>query len=272
MKRLYSLAHLTAPSATPVEAIQIAATLGYRFVGLRLLPNGPGSPYQTLIGNAQALRETKAATADTGVRVFDLEIIRIGEVFDASTYQPLFETGAQIGAKAVLVVGDDTVEQRLVESYAQLCEAMLPYQLSANIEFMPWTAVPNVRAALSVITAAGTPSNAGVLVDALHAARSDTTLADIAAIPRALLHYAQMCDASIKSPHGGPFTTEELLHTARNARLQPGEGAIDLPGLFAALPADLPVSIEVVHLERMQHMSAQLWAQQCLTASVKVLE
>ena len=64
------------------------------------------------------------------------------------------------------------------------------------------------------------------------------TLADIRAIPRDWLHYAQVCDATTRPDHDGPFTVDELIHTARAERLLPGEGEIDLGGLFAALPAD----------------------------------
>ena len=72
-------------------------------------------------------------------------------------------------------------------------------------------------------------------------------LADIAAIPRAMLSYAQLCDA----PGGIPPTHEGLIHTARCARLLPGEGGIDLVGILSQLPVDLPISLEIPHAERL---------------------
>jgi sugar phosphate isomerase/epimerase len=105
------------------------------------------------------------------------------------------------------------------------------------------------------------------LVDALHFGRSHSTLDDIRAIPRSLLHYAQICDGEA----GIHFSHEQLIHTARCERLLPGEGNIDLQGLFAALPPDLPVSVEVVNLPREASIPAQPWAGQCLTASRRVL-
>ena len=193
--RTYSLAYLTAAQSTVPQAIAIAAELGYGFVGLRLQPNQAGAPFQRLIGDSALLRETRARMADTGVGVFDLEIIRIGDVFDARTHIPLLEAGAALQARAVLVAADDSDEHRLAAHFAQLCEQMQPYGLSANLEFMPWTGVKDAQAAMRVVRQAGTPKNAGILVDALHFGRSTTTLADIAAIPRELLHYAQICDA-----------------------------------------------------------------------------
>lgn len=272
MPRLYSLAYLTAHTLTPPQSIRLAAELGYAFAGLRLLPNAPGAPQQFLIDRPEVLRETVAAQRDTGVGVFDLEIIRIGAAFDVAAYLPLLEAGAALQAKAVLVAGDDTDEPRLVESYARLCEAMQPFGMTADLEFMPWTAVPDAKAALRVIHAAGQPRNAGILVDALHVDRSATTLDDIRAIPRALLHYAQICDAPTRAQHGRAFSVDEMIHTARCERLMPGEGGIDLQGLFDALPHDLPVSVEVVHLARMATLGQPAWARDCLAASRPFVE
>ena len=195
--------------------------------------------------------------------VFDLEIIRINEGFDPHTWDALYDVGAQLQAKAILVAGDDPNESRLTTNYARLCEVMAPYGMTADLEFMPWTAVPDAKAALRIVDNAGRPANAGILVDALHFGRSDTTLADIRAIPRELLHYAQICDAEA----GRNFTTEQMIHTARCERLLPGEGSIDLRGLMATLPADLPVSVEVVNHGCEAHTPVTDWAAECLAAS-----
>jgi sugar phosphate isomerase/epimerase len=263
MARTYSLAYLTSHRCTPADAIRIAAAQGYGFVGLRLWPNAPGAPQQHLLDEPQALRETLAALRDTGVGVFDLEIIRIGADFDPHRWDALYDIGARLNAKAILVAGDDPDEARLTQNYARLCDVMQPFGMTADLEFMPWTAVPHAQAALRVVRNAGLPANAGILVDALHFGRSATTLADIRAIPRALLHYAQICDAEA----GTQFSHDELIHTARSARLPAGEGSIDLKGLFDALPGDLPISVEVVNLERELQASPPEWAAECLVAS-----
>ncbi len=267
MSRAYSLAYLTAYTCTPPEMIRVASLAGYDFVGMRLWPNAPGAPQQFLIGKPDVLRETLAVQKDTGVGVFDLEIIRIGADFDPAVYRPLLDAGAALGARAALIAADDTDEIRLVDSYAKLCEFMLPYGITADLEFMPWTAVKTANDAVRVIQSAGRPSNAGILVDALHFGRSHTTLADIKAIPRELLHYAQICDAEA----GTHFTTVQLIHTAREERFLPGEGNIDARGLFEALRFDLPMSVEIVHKPRMAGMSALAWASLCLSSAHQLL-
>ena len=268
MARSYSLAYLSSHRCTPPEAIGVAARQGYAFVGLRLWPNAPGAPQQQLLGLPSVLRETVAAQKDTGVGVFDLEIIRLDADFNVHTWDALYDAAAALQARAILVAGDDPEPTRLSDHYARLCEVMQPYGMTADLEFMPWTAVPDARAALRVIASAGHPANAGILVDALHFGRSTTSLDDIRAIPRNLLHYAQVCDAQA----GTHFTTEQMIHTARCERLLPGEGTIDVKGLFAALPQDLPVSVEIVHLEREAGTTPAAWAAVCLAASRESLE
>lgn len=264
MSRIYSLAYLSSHRCTPPEAIRVAAATGYQYVGLRLWPNAPGAPQQFLLGQPAVLKETQAVMADTGVGVFDVEIIRIGEQFDPHTWDALYDTCAALKAKAILVAGDDPDEARLTHNYARLCEVMATYGLTADLEFMPWTAVKDAKQALRIVQNAGTPANAGILVDALHFGRSATTLDDISAIPRQLLHYAQICDAEA----GTHFSTEQMVHTARCERLLPGDGTIDLQGLMAALPADLPISVEVVNYPREAVEPPSQWAATCLAASL----
>ncbi len=263
MDRVYSLAYLSSHRCTPPEAIRVAAASGYQYVGLRLWPNAPGAPQQYLIDRPDVLKDTQAAMADTGVGIFDVEIIRIGDTFDPHAWDSLYDACAALKAKAILVAGDDPVEARLTQNYAHLCEVMAPYGLTADLEFMPWTEVKDARSALRIVQNAGTPANAGILVDALHYGRSTTTLDDIRAIPRNLLHYAQICDAVA----GTQFTTEQMIHTARCERLLPGDGTIDVQGLFDVLPADLPVSVEVVNFEREKTADPTQWAATCLAAS-----
>ena len=268
MARVHSLAYLSSHRCTPPEAIRVAAATGYQYVGLRLWPNAPDAPQQFLIDRPDVLRETQAAMADTGVGIFDVEIIRIGEAFDPHTWDALYDACAALKAKAILVAGDDPHEERLTANYARLCEVMAPYGLTADLEFMPWTAVKDARSALRIVQNAGTPANAGILVDALHFGRSTTTLDDIHALPRGLLHYAQICDGKVP----GPRTREGLIHDARCERLLPGEGGMDLKALFAALPADLPVSIEIPSDSRAPVMGYAAWARATVDATRRVLE
>jgi sugar phosphate isomerase/epimerase len=267
MTRTYSLAYLTAAPLSPPDAISLAAKLGYQHVGLRILPAVPGGDFSPLMQDKALLRETLARAADTGVTVFDVEIIRLNETFKAAEAQQFLETCASLGAKAILVAGDDPDEARLTGTYAAFCDAAAVYSLTANLEFMPWTKVPDCKTARRILETAVRP-NGGILVDSIHAARSATSLADLAALPRGMLNYTQICDA----PAEVPTTTEGLIHTARCARLLPGSGGIDLWSMFQALPADLPVSIELPNDELKPVLGVEEWSRQALVAARTVLE
>lgn len=266
MPPAFSIAYLTAAPLSPPETIALAAKLGYAAVGLRVAPAMPGGSFSPLIKDKALLGETIAACRDTGVSVFDVEIIRIGADFRPEATGPFLELCGALGAKAILVVCDDPDESRLTANFAAFSALAAPYGLTANLEFMPWTSVRDANSALRIVTAADQP-NACVLVDALHAARSTTSLADIAAIPSSRLAYAQICDA----PAGIPTTDAELIHTARCERLLPGEGGIDLAGIFNALPADLPISIEIPHDVRKPAAGIKEWSRQALAAAKGVL-
>lgn len=262
----YSLAHLTALTHNPAQMVDLAARTGYSYAGLRLLPVAPGALAYPLMDNPALLAETLARMEDTGVGIFDLELIRLNANFNAQDYLAFFEVGERLGARAVLIAGDDREFSRLVENYARLCEAMQPYGLSADLEFMPWTAVPDLTTALRIVGQAD-QVNGGILIDALHFDRSDSRVEDIAKIPTQWLHYAQICDG----PAQRPTTDEGLIYAARNERLLPGEGAIDLRRIWQSLPAELPISIEIPNEQRVAQVGVEAWARSALVAAKATL-
>lgn len=266
MSRLYSISFLTHASLTPPEQVMMAKRLGYDGIGVRIAPATPGGICAPLIKDKALLAETLRRMDETGIPVFDIEMIRLNADFNPADWTGFLETAAALRAKAILVAADDPDEARLTASFARLCEAARPYNLTCDLEFMPWTEVKDGKSALRVVTAANQP-NARILPDSLHIDRSRTSLDDLRAIPRHMLGYGQICDA----PAGIPATYEEMIFTARCARLQPGEGGIDLAAMFAALPADLPISIEVPHDERLPKVGQEEWARQCLATSKAVM-
>ncbi len=102
---------------------------------------------------------------------------------------------------------------------------------------MPWVAIATVAKAKRILDGAGR-RNAAYLADAIHFFRADNRLDELQGLP---MHYLQFCDARAERPTDMP----EMIRQARFDRLPPGEGGLDLAGLLAATPRDLPMSLEV---------------------------
>ncbi|MFT4085489.1 MAG: TIM barrel protein [Nocardioides sp.] len=254
MTTTLGLAALTVLDTAPFDQIGLAESCGYDSVGFRLLPASPGTTAYPLHTSRHDLDAVAARLADSDVTVLDVEIVRLDAGFELEAHRRLLETAAALGARAILVAGDDPDRARLADSYAALAEACAAYRLAASLEFMPWTAVPDVRTALAVVAQAAGPARS-VLVDTLHAGRSATSLTDLRDIPPDWVHYGQLCDAETPTP----ATQEELIHDARNHRLAPGEGGLDLTGMWSTLPSGTPVSVEVPNPARRTAMGTSAW-------------
>ncbi|RZG44735.1 sugar phosphate isomerase/epimerase [Acinetobacter wuhouensis] len=242
--RQYSLSFLTVADVTPVEAINIAAECGYAQVGLRLLPAAPNEAEYPILTDLKTLGDTQAALADTGVKVADVEIIRITPDFEPKKYLKFLEVAQQLNAKHILIAGNDNEQSRLIENFARFCELSKKFNLSCDLEFMPWTAVKNLNQAQTVVEQSG-QSNAAVLIDSLHFDRSDSTLEQVKALSASQMNYVQLCDGLAKYDP----SDEGLIQIARNNRLVPGQGDIDLLGLIAALPKNITLAAEVPNLQ-----------------------
>jgi sugar phosphate isomerase/epimerase len=262
----FSLAALTVLELAPPELVEVAAACGYDHVGIRLLPAVPGALAYPLMDDAAGLKETLARLDATGVTVADLEVVAFREETDVAGFSAFFETGARLGAKNILVAGYDPDLGRFADRFAKFCEAAAPHGLTADLEFLPWTSVPDLRTANRIVAQSGQP-NAGVPVDALHFDRSRSLLGELVRLPTERLHYWQLCDG----PAERPATTEEMMHAARYERMFPGEGGIDLVSLARAMPADIPVSIEVPTASLAKTLNVEARARRALEGAKRVL-
>lgn len=266
MTRPISLAALTVLELTPPEMVTCAAEAGYSHVGIRLLPATPTEPTYDLIGITPLVREIRARSADLGIPVLDIEILRLKPETTVTEFTAVFETGAFLGAKYALIAGNDPDESRLTDNFAALCDLAAAYGIAPQLEPMPWTDAKNVTQAGRIVTNAGR-ANGGVLIDAIHFDRSKSTLDDIRALPPEFFGYAQICDAPVPMP----TELKEILFQARCERLFPGEGGIDVKGIIAALPKHTPLSLEIPKEELARTVGATERARMALAALHKVL-
>jgi len=234
----FSLAHLTVLGLSPPEAVRVAARTGYQSVGLRLIRVTDSSPGYPLMRDPALMRATKAAIAETGVGVLDIEFVKITPDIDVDALEPFLAAGAELGARHVITAPYDPDLARLADRLGAIAERAARYGLGAVLEFFPWTVVPDLAAAAHVVEAAGR-SETGILVDTLHFNRSKSAVDEL--VPARRLPFVHVCDAQVRES----YRTEELLHAGRAERLPPGEGEIDIRGVLAHMPPGIPVALEV---------------------------
>jgi sugar phosphate isomerase/epimerase len=260
-----SLAHLTALNVSPPDLVSLAAETGYDHASLRLTAVTPGDAFPILTDKAM-LRETKARIAATGVGVLDVEVARLTPEAEPESFLPMLETAAELGAKHLLTQGHDPDGSRLADRYAVLCDLAADHGLTADIEFLTWTGLTTLDQAAELALASGR-ANAGVMIDTLHFSRSGCGPEQITALPARLFNFIQIADA----PALAPTTVEGLIHTAREARLNPGRGGLDLAGILRALPAGVPISVEIPNTVLAATMSDRQRVSEALASTRQLL-
>ena len=77
LPRPISLAALTVLDVSPANQVLCAAKAGYSHVGIRLVPATPTETQWDMIGDTPMVREVEANLKATGVKVLDVEILRV---------------------------------------------------------------------------------------------------------------------------------------------------------------------------------------------------
>jgi sugar phosphate isomerase/epimerase len=228
-----SLASGVLPEFGPVAIVEAAGAAGFDAVGLWVEPGE---------WTAQTTRETRAALAATGLPVLDVEVVWIKPDSSLDEHRRVLDVGMELGARNVLCVSSDPDHGATAAKLAALCAHAEGSGMRVALEFGIFTQISNLARALDVLDRVDHPLRA-VLVDAIHVDRSDTSLAEIAAVDRALLPYAQFCDARAERPD--PANLDAIIADAVDQREQCGEGALPLAALLDALPPAIPLAIEL---------------------------
>ncbi|MGV0834560.1 sugar phosphate isomerase/epimerase family protein [Mycolicibacterium thermoresistibile] len=237
--RTVGLAPLTALELSPPRLVESAAQAGFDAVGLRLIPATAEEPAWPSIGDTPLIERTRKLLDATGIELLDIEVLRLTPTTRVADFIPFLETGAYLGAREILVAGNDPDPHRAADRLAELAELAAGYGLTPNLEPMPYNDVKTVAQATAIVDRAG-PAGVGILVDALHFYRGGNRIAELAALPAHRFRYLQVCDG----PARPPTSLEQSVAESRTARLLPGHGELDLTGLLLALPDGLPVSVE----------------------------
>lgn len=164
-----------------------------------------------------------------------------GDDAAAAAERAAFDAAAAVGATIVNVGADfqgrGIPRHEMVARFERLCARAADRGLCVALEFVPFSDVPDIRAALDFLS----PANSGLVVDCWHLFRGETPLADLALIPQGRILCIQVSDAD--AAPSGPLAEDTL------DRLPCGDGAFDLAGFAAAIDRvarDAPVSVEII--------------------------
>lgn len=228
-----SLASGVLPEFGALDVIEAGAAAGWDAVGLWVDP---------ATWTAQDTRDARAALARTGVPVLDVEVVWLKPGTPLDDHRRVIDVGAELGAGNVLCVSSEPDDATTVEGLAALCRHAEGSGMRVALEFGVFTAVRSLAQASAIVAAVDHPLQA-LLVDPIHVDRSGTRVAQIAALDPRLLPYAQFCDARAERPDPADF--DAVITDAIDLREQCGEGVLPLAALLDALPAGIPLSIEL---------------------------
>ena len=228
-RRLVSLAAGTVLDVDPPGTVDVAARSGFDAVGIWFDPESWTAA--TTLTVAQRLQAT-------GIMALDMEPVILGRGTDPG--DALVDTAAELGVRHVLVASGPAERSAVVDRLGELCRRAEGTDVVVVLEFLPIFTVGTFADAVSIVEETG-HSQAAVLVDTLHLARSGGTPSDLEAVPPRLLPYLQIADAPTEPPGADPGALrDEALH----GRLLPGEGALPLGEVLAAVP-HVPLSVEL---------------------------
>ncbi|MNZ79503.1 Xylose isomerase-like TIM barrel [compost metagenome] len=176
---------------------------------------------------------------DNGLRYLELEVLMDwfadGERRAASdrTRRLLLDAAQRLGAHHIKVVGDMTgaewPQQRMAESFRELCREAFEVGVEVVIEIMPTSNIRDLPTAIA-IAAAAEEGNGGLLLDIWHFARGGIPFEDIASIPSRLIKHIELDDADREQI--GTLLEDQILR-----RRLPGEGALDVPRFLRCVQA-----------------------------------
>jgi sugar phosphate isomerase/epimerase len=234
-----TLGHLTI-GVGPLETIDVAAAAGFPSVSIRIAGRRKSDEFPQILGNASALREIRQRIDDSGLR---LSSIMPHQFYEEVTRGDIAKTvDAALELRPDFVLCNDYVpNDGILEMVGPLAEAVADANIRIAIEFTKYSETRSLTHTLERIRQSGKP-NLQVVIDALHLDRSGGTNAEVAATPREKIAFAQLCDAKRRTDNP---SSQMLMEEARTARLEPGEGDIDLYGFLDALPRDVEIEYEL---------------------------
>ncbi len=259
-EKLFSLAYLTLPGVHPLDQIQIAAACGYDGVDLRTLSQNWPADKTWSLSDLDLFTAVKAALQDTKMRLFDIELGRVADGVDVSSFEPDFANAEALGAAFVTasVWSQDLAFAR--EEFKMMAKLAAKYHLTLSLEFVPFAEVKDLPQALQWMEQVQEP-NVRVLIDLLHAYRTKVTPEVLQKLQPSQVGCVHICDGPVFIP---PLQHPDMISVTRSARLYLGEGGIPIDAILKNMPAPPYYAIELPNTVEISRRGNYGHAKKCL--------
>jgi len=259
------LAPTTLPDTPPLEYVEAGIAAGYDAIGLRLI-RSPAFAFHPVVGDTALIRAIKGRLAGAALGVLDIFSCYLQPTTRIDDFTAAFALGAELGARYVLVMGDDPDAARLRDNFGRFCARAGEFGLAAAIEFAPTRPLATLGQAVALIAETGV-ANAVLCLDPLNLMRGGDGPEALRRVDPRLLPYAQITDGVLGPGEPDPA----LIGRMGPAERRPlGEGTVPLREILAALPVGLPLSVELPAPPGVA-MPARAWAAQALAATRRFL-
>jgi len=232
--------HLGLP---PLQAVDLVADLGCRFISIWLASPGPFNPYDypptSLRDDVSLRREMITAMREKGISISLIDgfmVIRPG--IDVESFAGDLEIARELGAPTLNTVSFEPDIGRAFDQLARLVDMADLLGIETVVEFAPKTMFPDLASAVAAVQHVGRPS-CRLLIDMMHLVRSGCGAADLAALGPDMIGYVHFCDAPLAP------TMENYLQEASSERLIPGMGEFPLREILSVLPRDVVIGLEI---------------------------
>jgi sugar phosphate isomerase/epimerase len=189
------------------------------------------------VGAGARPEDVKAWHQDRGLSVPIVEALLGWETADKAAVEeaclPTLDVASFYGAKTVAgVVMSPEIESMdaAAEGLAHLAKLAADRGLGVCIEWLPWTGLPDIKSAWTLIQDAGA-TNLGLVLDTWHWLRQPggPDFETLRTIPGERIHCVQLDDTTAVG------TGEDMMTESMTKRLLPGEGEVDWTSLLATL-------------------------------------
>jgi sugar phosphate isomerase/epimerase len=183
-----------------VDRIEESSRVG--FTGFGILDND----LEAFLATSD-LKTLRRILDDNGMRWVELELLTNWWKADSTRPESdrvrrlLLEAAQALGADHIKVVADTENlappdPDQWIPEFIKLSDEAAEHGTTIALEFLPFTNVPNLAAAVDLVSLAGHPAG-GICVDLWHVERSRTPIQDLAAVPLGLIKAVELDDATL---------------------------------------------------------------------------